>query len=578
MSYIKNIPIKKTVSSCINYIANEEKNDGFYIGDSGIDWHMAASEWEQIRKKYNKNSGILAHHFVQSFNPDHGMSPEEANRIGMELAQKQFGKLGFDFIVSTHLDTLRFDKDGNQLSGLIYDPFTMTEMYDYKGNRIPDEEIKYKEGEKVGGAIHNHILVNNVSRTTGRKYNHDKKTYRYLRQLNIDVCRNNGIPAVDSPSLEEVNTDEMEINLSSKYKSKPYIKTHAYDSWSQKQSTNLTVVRKDINTMIKKSISWEDFISNMEGIGYRVDWKTLNGEEKKFITYFPPNAERGRRDRSLGMQWFSKEAIIERIEKVKGENQISYKKKPVQIKKVSISRKKYKYYLNPEWDARPLYFGKSRYRRRSWWESLIIKTFYAKRIEIESFENKNSTRNTSNLRQYENAKKEIEETMSVFKIIQENGIKRSEDIVALKKDLEFEIYMEKGEQENIKTSLLNVDNLIENIIILEKYEDIFNEYHARTGKEKENFYYANKNSIQQYVIANRNIEKSDLKDCSKEEMTILQNNLQENIAKIDAEIKKNENKLLSINVAKIYVEELERREFEKTLKATIRKQQENKAR
>lgn len=523
MSYIKNIPIKVSVGNCINYIVNEDKTDGhIYISDSGIDWHIANEEWKRVREKYNKNSGILAHHFIQAFNPKHGVTPEEANRIGLELAQKQFGRLGFDFIVATHVNT---------------------------------------------GVIHNHILVNNVSRTTGRKYNHDKKTYRFLRQLNIDMCRNNGVPAVDSPSLDELQSGTDDIKLGKKYRSKPYIKTHAYDSWTQKEITNKKKIREDINAAIKISTDWEDFVFHMEHQGYRVDWKTKNGEDKKFVTYTPENAERGRRDRSLGMDWFSKQAIIERIEKEKAkrEREEQYQKESVykktyQIKKVVIRKIRTEYYLDPNWDIRPLHFGKSKYRRRSWLESLIIRTFFQKRVVVERYKNPSSYSRVINKEMYEAAKAELEKSMRIFKFVQEHGIKRSDEAVTIRKQNELQIFIKNDEQEELKRRLLHLDNAAELFRDMESNADTFNEWNSLSGSEKESFYYANKQSIQQHALAKRKLEKLELLDKNLNEIETEQMQISEMITNLKNEITSIQTENDTISEVEAYVSELERRE------------------
>lgn len=51
----------------------------------------------------------------------------------------------------------------------------------------------------------------------------------------------------------------------------------------------------------------------MEFKGYKVDYKRKSGGFKKYVTYIPEEAERGRRDRVIG-EMFSRESIIDRIE------------------------------------------------------------------------------------------------------------------------------------------------------------------------------------------------------------------------------------------------------------------------
>ena len=56
----------------------------------------------EIRRVFNKDSDILAHHYIQSFSPNEKITPELVHQIGAELAQKMAP--GFQVIVSTHVD------------------------------------------------------------------------------------------------------------------------------------------------------------------------------------------------------------------------------------------------------------------------------------------------------------------------------------------------------------------------------------------------------------------------------------------------------------------------------------------
>ena len=52
---------------------------------------------------FKKTDGRQFYHFVQSFSEDDNLTPEEANTIGVEFAQKQFPD--FEVLVATHIDT-----------------------------------------------------------------------------------------------------------------------------------------------------------------------------------------------------------------------------------------------------------------------------------------------------------------------------------------------------------------------------------------------------------------------------------------------------------------------------------------
>src|SRR5690625_5366196 len=57
---------------------------------------------KQTRELFSKNDGIQAHHVIQSFKPDE-VTPEKANQVGLELAEKLAP--GHEVAVYTHDDT-----------------------------------------------------------------------------------------------------------------------------------------------------------------------------------------------------------------------------------------------------------------------------------------------------------------------------------------------------------------------------------------------------------------------------------------------------------------------------------------
>src|SRR5699024_11778427 len=52
-----------------------------------LDIEYAKSQMNQTRELFSKNDGIQAHHVIQSFKPDE-VTPEKANQVGLELAEK----------------------------------------------------------------------------------------------------------------------------------------------------------------------------------------------------------------------------------------------------------------------------------------------------------------------------------------------------------------------------------------------------------------------------------------------------------------------------------------------------------
>lgn len=66
---------------------------------------MKKQIYEQIthQKEKNVDTNVLIYQIRQSFSPEENITPEQANKIGMELARKFAGD-DFQIVVCTHID------------------------------------------------------------------------------------------------------------------------------------------------------------------------------------------------------------------------------------------------------------------------------------------------------------------------------------------------------------------------------------------------------------------------------------------------------------------------------------------
>ena len=148
------------ISDSIVYILSPENRSGtekcfkatfLNCVDNGI--AGLSDQFYEIRRVFNKDSDILAHHYIQSFSPNEKITPELVHQIGTELAQKMAP--GFQVIVSTHVD-----KDH----------------------------------------LHNHILINSVSFETGLKWKGNGATLNAMRSESDKLCRQYGLTTIDRHS------------------------------------------------------------------------------------------------------------------------------------------------------------------------------------------------------------------------------------------------------------------------------------------------------------------------------------------------------------------------------------------
>ncbi len=147
------------ISDIIEYAENPEKTDyGRLITSYECDSRAADAEFLFSKRQYTALTGrtrgandVIAYHLRQSFVPGE-ITPEEANRIGCELARR-FTNENHAFIVCTHIDKHH---------------------------------------------IHNHIIWNSTSLDCTRKFRNFWGSTRAVRWLNDTLCIENGLSIVES--------------------------------------------------------------------------------------------------------------------------------------------------------------------------------------------------------------------------------------------------------------------------------------------------------------------------------------------------------------------------------------------
>ena len=132
----------------LKYVQQEKKTcaGGFqFVTGHNCVPQSAYIEMMTTKQRFKKTDGRQFYHFVQSFAETDDLTPQEANAIGLELAQREFP--GFEVVVATHLDT---------------------------------------------NHIHNHLVVNSVNCETGRKLHQSADDLLKHRQANDEICAAHG--------------------------------------------------------------------------------------------------------------------------------------------------------------------------------------------------------------------------------------------------------------------------------------------------------------------------------------------------------------------------------------------------
>ena len=155
----KDRSVGTAISDIIDYVKNPEKTDnGRLITAHGCDSRTADAEFLLSKRQYKTVTGrqqendVIAYHFRQSFKPGE-LTPEEANRIGVEFAQR-FLKGNNAFIVCTHIDKSH---------------------------------------------VHNHIIWNSTTLDCTRKFRNFWGSTRAVRNLSDTICVEHQLSIIENP-------------------------------------------------------------------------------------------------------------------------------------------------------------------------------------------------------------------------------------------------------------------------------------------------------------------------------------------------------------------------------------------
>lgn len=150
MAVTKTHPIKSTLKAAIDYICNPGKTDGkLLVSSFGCSAETADIEFAWTRRHAIDKGTNLGRHLIQAFEPGE-VTPEEAHRIGMELAREVLGGK-YEFVLTTHID-----KDH----------------------------------------IHNHLIFNAVSFQDHKHYHSNKRSYHFIRRTSDRICKEHGLSVI----------------------------------------------------------------------------------------------------------------------------------------------------------------------------------------------------------------------------------------------------------------------------------------------------------------------------------------------------------------------------------------------
>ena len=262
MAVTKIKPIRGTVNKAIAYIIDPKKTDdellvssfGCAASESAakeFEWtrNLAAQQGAQIPK-------VIARHLIQSFDVGE-VSPEVAHEIGKQFADEWL-KGKYEYVIATHIDK---------------------------------------------GHCHNHIIFNAVNFVDYHSYRSNKWTYRELRLLSDEICKEHGLSVI--PPSQNKGMDYKE-----------YTEAKKGTSWKQK-------LKQTIDRLVITAKDYDEFLKLMQEAGYEI-------KTGKYISFRAAGQERFTRAKTIGEN-YTEERIKERIA---GRNP---RKRRMQIERKGIS-------------------------------------------------------------------------------------------------------------------------------------------------------------------------------------------------------------------------------------------------
>ncbi len=161
-------------------------------------------------------------------------------------------------------------------------------FYQYVQSFSPNEQITAEQVHKIGlefaekawpehevlvathtdaEHLHNHFVMNSVNFNDGSKLRQNPKTLKVLRDMSDCICIEHGLTVLKPYEKDGANLSSREYRAASKG-----------ESWKFK-------LISDIDFVMNRCGSREDFIKEMNRLGYQITWT----DERKYITFTCPN-------------------------------------------------------------------------------------------------------------------------------------------------------------------------------------------------------------------------------------------------------------------------------------------------
>ena len=230
MAVIKAVSSKVGIGQAIDYVTKEEKTEEKLVSGLHCEAETAKEEMQATKELWEKTGGRTYKHFVQSYHKDEKITPEQAHRNALQLAENTPAWKGFEVLVATHKD-----KDH----------------------------------------IHTHFIVNSVNFEDGHKLQWSSADLRELKERCNAQSQEQGLHVPEKGKTFEGAEREETVAW----------KKETYQLLKQAEQGEVKSYVQDIALAVldckETATSRETFIQLMNERGYGVDWQ----DSHKYITY-----------------------------------------------------------------------------------------------------------------------------------------------------------------------------------------------------------------------------------------------------------------------------------------------------
>ena len=230
MAVIKAVSSKAGIGQALDYVTKEEKTEDKLVSGLHCEPDTVKDEMQATKELWEKTGGRTYKHFVQSYHKDEKITPEQAHRNALQLAENTSAWKGFEVLVATHKD-----KDH----------------------------------------IHTHFIVNSVNFEDGHKLQWSSADLQELKERCNAQSREQGLHVSEKGKTFEGAEREETVAW----------KKETYQLLKQAEQGKVKSYVQDIALAVldckETATSRESFIRLMNERGYGVDWQ----DSHKYITY-----------------------------------------------------------------------------------------------------------------------------------------------------------------------------------------------------------------------------------------------------------------------------------------------------